>query len=137
MNLFNKYLNDGKAKDFSNVFYVVQCPYVSHEWWQLLLVETHQVISTSPTKAGILQNVEMMVKKYKNADTILEVMKKTDYQINPITLEQRKELYKHYEFMLPEVNSAVKRAVHEVNNVPSTPIKVKFKRVQPVRTLSF
>ncbi len=102
MKFMNQYLKDGKAKGMENTFYIIQCPYTSQEWWQLLLRETHQVVSTSPTKAGILENVQMMVKKYKTSDNVIKAMSKTDYQLNPNTIEQRKELYKVYECLIPE-----------------------------------
>lgn len=135
-NIFNRYLSNGKAKGFENVFYIVQCPYVTHEWWLLLLRETHQVVSTSPTKAGILSNVEMMVNKYKTPDNIYKAMLKTDYQLNPTTIAQRVELSKEYEFMIPEINRVVQRAVQKTNN-KAVPMKIKFKKVAPIQTLAF
>lgn len=136
MTMFNRYLKEGKAKGFDNVFYIVQCPYTSYEWWQLMLRDTHQVISTSPTKDGILANVEMMVKKYKTPDNIYSAMSKTDYQLNPTTIQQRKELAKEYEFMLPEINRVANKAVQGTNE-KSVPMKIKFKRVTPIQTLAF
>lgn len=136
MKFMNQYLKDGKAKGMENTFYIIQCPYTSQEWWQLLLRETHQVVSTSPTKAGILENVQMMVKKYKTSDNVIKAMSKTDYQLNPNTIEQRKELYKVYECLIPEVENAVRLATKEVNNT-GVPIKVKFKKVTPFKALSF
>lgn len=133
---FNKYLNDGRAKGMENTFYVIQCPYVSHEWWLLVLKETHQVVSTSPTKAGILENVQMMVKKYKTADVILKAMSKTDYQLNPNTIAQRKELAKVYECLIPEVENAVRLATKE-SNTQAVPMKIKFKKVTPFKALSY
>lgn len=136
MKFVNKYLKDGKAKGMENTFYVVKCPYVTHEWWLLLLRDTHQVVSTSSSKSGILENAQMMVRKYKTSDNIYKAMSKTEYKLNPSTIEQRKELSKVYEFMLPEVEKAVRLAVQETNN-KAVPIKVKFKKVTPFKALSF
>lgn len=136
MDFMNQYLKEGKAKGMENTFYIVQCPHVSHEWWLLLLVDTHQVVSTSSTKAGILANVQMMVKKYKTSDNIYKAMSKTDFHPNPNAIEQRKELYKIYEYLLPEVESAVRLATKEVNQ-KGTPMKLKFKKAVPFKALSY
>ena len=136
LKMMNQYLKDGRVKNMENVFYIVQCPYVSQEWWLLLLRDTHQVVSTSPTKAGILENVQQMVKKYKTSDNIYNAMSKTEYKINPNTIAQRKELYKVYECLLPEVERAVRLASKEVNTT-GVPMKVKFKKVTPFKALAF
>ena len=136
MKFMNQYLKDGKATGMENTFDIIHCPYTSQEWWQLLLRETHQVVSTSPTKAGILENVQMMVKKYKTSDNVIKAMSKTDYQLNPNAIEQRKELYKVYECLIPEVENAVRLATKEVNNT-GVPMKVKFKKVTPFKALAF
>ncbi len=51
-------------------------------------------------------------------------------------IEQRKELYKVYECLIPEVENAVRLATKEVNNT-GVPMKVKFKKVTPFKALAF
>lgn len=136
MEMMNQYLRSGKAKHMENTFYIIPCPFVQYEWWLLVLKDTHQVVSTSPTKAGILENVQMMVKKYKTSDTIYKAMSKTDYQLNPNTIALRVELSKVYEHLLPEVENAVRLAVKETNT-KAVPMKIKFKKVTPFKALAY
>lgn len=113
-------LKSHKARGLENTFYIVDLSTPTNSWWQLRLIDTHQVISTNKTKEGILDSIYRMTKRYKTRSRILTVMKATDYQINDMTLVQRKEEYKTHEYLLEEVEDTVRRAMESVNEVRST-----------------
>ena len=114
-------LKSHKARGLENTFYIVDLSTPTNSWWQLRLIDTHQVISTNGTKEGILDSIYRITKRYKTRSRILTVMKATDYQINDITLVQRKEEYKTHQYLLEEVEETVKKAMESVNEVRPTP----------------
>lgn len=73
---------------FENVFYIIHTD-LSH-LFQLALVDTHQVISTSTTLEGILDNMLSICRKYKDPITLYRTMNNCAYLYSDATIGFRK-----------------------------------------------
>ena len=78
----------GISRMFENVFYIIRTD-LSH-LFQLALVDTHQVISTSATLDGILDNMLSICKKYKDPITLYRTMNNCSYVYSDSTIGFRK-----------------------------------------------
>lgn len=125
----------GISSMFSNVFYIIK-PEGSN-LFQLALVDTHQVISTSPSLEGVLDNMITICKRYKDPITLYRVMNNCTYIYSDTTIGSRKHYYLNEHPFSDQIRSKLACLYEERVNVPekvqnvSTSLK-RSKLLKPV-----
>lgn len=113
------------SSDFKRDFFYIHV--TDNNIWQLRLVKTHQIMSTSLTEEGMKHKIEVLAKRYKSPELMeIEIRDNNNCILSDKERNRRKEEYKTGEY------KKYNYIIEDVIGILSAPPVIKRKKIKRV-----